>query len=250
MKKLSDISFACIGHRGASGHAPENTLKSFALARSMGCPWIELDVYNVDGTLIVIHDDTVNRTTNGTGKVMDLSLEALRQLDAGDGEKIPLLSEVTDLVDARMGINIELKGPGTAGALNVFLDHLTGPGAQAGRAPGVPQSPRLAHSTWTPDHFLVSSFNHAELAKVSSRYSRAPLFGRTGPYLDVARSLDAVAVNLSLTLATRTTVAGLHDAGYRVYVYTVNALSDIKLMCASGVDGIFTNYPDRVTATR
>jgi glycerophosphoryl diester phosphodiesterase len=110
---LDQISFNCIGHRGACGHAPENTLSSFELAIEMGCPWIELDVYHIDGELLVIHDDTLERTTNGTGDVMDQSVAYLRTLDAGDGQQIPTLNEIIELVGHRAGINVELKGPDT-----------------------------------------------------------------------------------------------------------------------------------------
>ena len=104
----------CIGHRGACGYAPENTLAAFELAITMGCPWLELDVYAVEGELLVIHDDTLERTTNGKGQVMQTPLATLRSLDAGNGQQIPTLKEVIELVDHRAGINIELKGPHTA----------------------------------------------------------------------------------------------------------------------------------------
>ena len=97
-----------IGHRGACGYRPENTLASFRYAALLGCPWIELDVYFVQGQLIVIHDDDLARTTDGTGLVMDSSFDYLRSLDAGQGEQIPTLQEVLDLVDTGMNINVEI----------------------------------------------------------------------------------------------------------------------------------------------
>jgi glycerophosphoryl diester phosphodiesterase len=84
-------SFLCIAHRGASGYRPENTLGAFEHAITMGCTWIELDVHVVENELIVIHDDTLSRTTNGTGKVTERDLAYLRNLDAGNGERIPFL---------------------------------------------------------------------------------------------------------------------------------------------------------------
>ena len=99
-----------IGHRGASGYAPENTLKAFELALSQGCEWLELDVHLLDGKLIVIHDEQLDRTTSGQGLISDHSLDAIRRLDAGDGEKIPYLDEVIEMVDGQASINIELKG--------------------------------------------------------------------------------------------------------------------------------------------
>src|SRR6476646_6451219 len=91
-------AFLIIGHRGAAGLEPENTLRSFTRALRIGVDAIELDVYCVDGKLVVIHDDTLERTTNGRGDVMAMSYDALRRLDAGSGERIPTLDEVLDLV--------------------------------------------------------------------------------------------------------------------------------------------------------
>ena len=88
----------CFGHRGAAGYAPENTLQAFRLAIDMGCPWIELDVHTVEGELLVIHDDELARTTNGHGRVSTSSLQYLRSLDAGMGERIPMLNEVLDII--------------------------------------------------------------------------------------------------------------------------------------------------------
>ena len=87
----------------------------------MGCPWIELDVHAVEGELLVIHDDELARTTNGHGRVSTSSLQYLRSLDAGMGERIPMLNEVLDITDRRCGINIELKGQNTAEPVNRFL---------------------------------------------------------------------------------------------------------------------------------
>lgn len=106
----------CFGHRGACGHEPENTLRSVRRALELGADGIEVDVHLADGRLVVIHDDTLNRTTNGTGPVAEKSFACLRSLNAGQGERIPTLEEVFDTVNRRAIVNIELKGLGTAGA--------------------------------------------------------------------------------------------------------------------------------------
>lgn len=230
---LDQIPFNCIGHRGACGHAPENTLSSFELAIEMGCPWIELDVYNIDGELLVIHDDTLERTTNGQGNVVDQSVAYLRSLDAGDGQQIPKLGEVVDTVKHRAGINIELKGPDTAEAV-VNLIH------------------RYQAVGWSADEFLVSSFHHHELAKVrdfDKNLRLGALFGRaTGNLVEKAQQLDAYSINLGLRLAQKLLIDQAHEAGLKVYVYTVNEQEDIQQMLRLNVDGVFTNYPDRVFA--
>ena len=103
----------------------------------MGCPWIELDVYFVGGELLVIHDDSLERTTSGKGEVMGSGLYYLRSLDAGNGQQIPTLQEVAELVDGRCGINIELKGPDTARPASIF-------------------AATLCRGYWQEDQFLFS----------------------------------------------------------------------------------------------
>ena len=129
-----------IGHRGAAGLAPENTLPSFQLAYEMGVSGIELDVHLVAEHLATIHDDTLERTTNGRGKVANLDLDSLRKLDAGGGYGIPLLEEVIAELPEGIGANIELKGRETAEPTAKFLTAF----------------PEL--------DVLVSSFDHRELA--------------------------------------------------------------------------------------
>ena len=116
MKKVISI-----GHRGAKGYKPENTLPSFKHAMDLGCDWLELDVYFVSGELLVIHDKSVDRTTNGKGNVEDLPLDYLRSLDAGDGAPIPTLNEVLCLVNNQCGVNVELKGKNTAQPVSEVL---------------------------------------------------------------------------------------------------------------------------------
>ena len=107
-------NFLCIGHRGAKGLEPENTLRSVRKALDLGVDGVEIDVYLAGGQLVVIHDETLERTTNGRGLVEEQSFDYLRSLDAGMGEKIPTLREVFDTVNRRAFINVELKGSGTA----------------------------------------------------------------------------------------------------------------------------------------
>jgi glycerophosphoryl diester phosphodiesterase len=104
-----------IGHRGAFGYEPENTLRSIRRALELGVDMVEIDVFVLpSGEIILMHDDRVDRTTNGHGITLDLSFAILRQLDAGKGETIPTLQEVIELVDSRVPINIEIKNPGSA----------------------------------------------------------------------------------------------------------------------------------------
>lgn len=226
---IMDFSeFVCIGHRGACGYEPENTLASFERAMAMGAPWVELDVYAVEGELVVIHDDTLERTTNGKGRVMDASLEYLRTLNAGNGERIPLLSEVIDLVDHRAGVNVELKGPRTAEPVNRLLQDYCARG-------------------WQDNEFLLSSFYHDELARGDPRFRRGALFSRQADYFAITDRLNAWSLNLSRKLVTPSLVEAAHDKGLKVLVYTVNDTGKVSRMQQMGVDGVFTDYPDACT---
>jgi glycerophosphoryl diester phosphodiesterase len=225
-----DGDFLIIGHRGAAGLEPENTLRSFARAVELGVDAVELDLYHVDGHLIVIHDDSLERTTNGRGAVMQTPFDVLRALDAGSGERIPTLEEVFELIAGRVSINVELKGRGTAKPL-----------AQLLAARGV-------------DDVLVSSFDHRELARfhrAASKIRTAPLFGRaTSKMFDIAGDLDAWSINLSTKLASAALTRRIDALGYRCLVYTVNDPVTAQHLKAAGVDGIFTDFPDRMRAVR
>ncbi len=224
-------SLLIIAHRGASGYEPENTLRSFARAIELGADMIELDVQLCrTGELVVIHDDTVDRTTNGHGWVAELSLEELRQLDAGLGERIPTLAEVFDLVDRRVPINVELKSPGVAKPVSKLIATYRTKG-------------------WDADRFMVSSFDHPELLRfhklqpnirIGALYETIP-----SDYFTTLDALGAWSINVSLKAVNRALVEAVHQRGLKIFVYTVNEASDIKNMSALGVDGIFTNFPDR-----
>ena len=195
----------------------------------MGCPWIELDVHAVEGELLVIHDDELARTTNGHGRVSTSSLQYLRSLDAGMGERIPMLNEVLDITDRRCGINIELKGQNTAEPVNRFLSDASRRG-------------------WQRNQFIISSFDHRELALADPAFPRGVLFREQADYLLMTRALNAHSLNLALRLVDQETVDAAHMENLKVYVFTVNDPGDIKHMKDIGVDGVFSYYPDRVKA--
>ena len=214
-----------IGHRGAAGLAPENTLPSFQRALELDVDGIELDVHWLHGKLLVIHDDTLERTTDGRGALSDYSLAALRSIDAGDGAPIPFLDEVLALVGSRALVNIELKGARTAEPVAECLRSF--PAAEV----------------------LVSSFNHDELVRfrqVDGSTRVAPLFSRKPADFNLAERLGAWAINLSRRLVNKNVVQTAHGRGLEVLVYTINDPAEMTALTAIGVDGIFTDYPDRV----
>ena len=219
-----------IGHRGAAGHAPENTLKSFMAAIGLGCDMIELDVHLcASGEVMVIHDDTVDRTTNGSGQVSELSLDELKRLDAGAGEQVPTLVEVLDLLKDRVLLNIELKGLGIAEPVYRILT-LKG---------------------WRNEDFMVSSFNWGMLREYRDLNLNARLgvlsFNNHEEALAYAQIIDADSINLYHKLLSQEYVDEVHRNGFKIYPWTLNNAEDIKNAINLGVDGIISDYPDRIT---
>lgn len=218
--------FLCIGHRGFPRAAPENTLRSFALALDTGVDALELDVQWVDGGLIVFHDDELDRTTSGQGRVDAARLDYLRSLDAGEGERIPLLEEVLDQVAERVPINIELKGPGSAG----------------------PTIDLLRARQQAPAGILLSAFDHRELEvarAAAPEYPRAALFGRLDQDpIAAASRLGAVAINVHRRSAKRPLLAAAEQAALKVLVYTVNDPGEALALRRIGVAGVFTDCAD------
>lgn len=222
-----------IGHRGAAGHAPENTLKSFNKAVELGADMVELDVHLcATGEPVVIHDDTVDRTTDGSGRVRDLSLDELKALDAGDGERVPTLVEVIDEMSGRVAINVELKGFGCVDRVNEIISGAVGDGL-------------VSH-----DGLLVSSFHLGmlELMRALSDDVRLGVLVGDAPcmVLEFAQRVGAYSVNPYHRRMSLEFVSSAHGLGLKVYPWTVNESGDIARAKAMGVDGIISDYPERV----
>ena len=225
------MNMLCIGHRGAMGYEPENTLLSVKKAIALGVDGIEIDVYNVEDNLIVIHDRDLARTTNGNGYLDRSSFAYVRSLDAGKGQQVPTLAEVFDLVARRAIINIELKGSNTAKLVVDLIQTYIDIG-------------------WSYKDFVVSSFDHYELERVKKICPQLTtgmlIYGLPWNYLSSAQQLQADLVIPGLDYVTSDLVSSVHRAGLQVWVYTVNRPEDLNLMRALDVDAVFTNYPDRV----
>ncbi|MGY3857307.1 glycerophosphodiester phosphodiesterase [Aeromonas intestinalis] len=220
-----------IAHRGASGLAPENTLKAMAVAIELGAGAIELDVQWADGELWVFHDRRLERCTDGHGVLTEQSTAYLMNLDAGQGESIPTLWQVMTLIAGRCDLHIELKGAHTAEAV-AALTH---------RAE--------AELGFTPAHWVISSFHHPELARfkalrpelrIGALIANLPL-----QLAEFAERLGAWSLNCDVDFVDAELVADAHQRGLKVLVYTVDEMSDRDTLAAMGVDGIFTNRPDR-----
>jgi len=230
---VNNNTMLTIGHRGAKGHVTENTLASFAKALELGAQGIELDVHVcASGELVVFHDVTVDRLTNGTGEVAKFTLTELKALEVTGGYSIPTLNEVLDLVNKKCLVNIELKGSHTAQPVNNTIEKY------------------IAESGWAYADFIVSSFQYEELKAMSEINPNVPLGVLTETSLqqawEWADAFNAVALHPHYTLLTESNVAKAHQAGYKIYTFTVNKPADIAHIKALGVDGIITDFPDRI----
>lgn len=234
-------------HRGASAHAPENTLAAFELALAQGAEGIELDTkLSADGHAVVIHDATVDRTTDGHGRVNDMSLADLRSLDAGvffaekyRGEKIPTLEEVFEALGKRLFINIELTNYKTPG------DHL------------VEAVCMLVKKFALQKQVLFSSFLGSNLSKARGLLPEVPLglLALNGFLGAWARSFGFAfgryqALHPNLKDVTPHQIRRVHRLERRVHVWTVNAAEDMRRLFDWSVDGIFTDDPKLAVQVR
>lgn len=222
-----------IGHRGAKGHIAENTLESFQRARAMGMDGVELDVHAcATGELVVIHDFTVDRTTNGAGEVSKLTLSQLKELEVEVQYRIPTLEEVIEALGTTCFINIEMKGRHTAKPLSELLVRLVGSG------------------DYNYCQFIVSSFQKEELQIMSEINPNVNLGVLTQASVteawEWAEAFSAKALHPHFSLLTESNVKKAHKAGYKIYTWTVNEPDDIARVRSYGVDGIITDYPERL----
>jgi glycerophosphoryl diester phosphodiesterase len=222
----------CFGHRGAAGHEPENTLRSVKKALELGANGIEVDVHLANDHLVVIHDDTLDRTTNGTGAVAEKSFAHLRLLDAGCGERIPTLEEVFETVNHQAIINVELKGPGTALPVVKLIERY------------------VQERGWRYEDFLISAFDHTQIQtakKLQPQIRIGALIDKVSPGLAAsAEQLEAWSLHPGKRYVTPELVADAHRRGLKVLVFTINKPAEIAAMAALGVDGVFTDFPERV----
>jgi len=219
-----------IGHRGVPAQKPENTLASYQRAVELGVKMIELDVYVCrTGELVIMHDDRIDRTTNGSGLVYEKTLKELKGFDAGEGEQIPTLQEALDLLAGKTDVNIELKGRGTGEALHAFLSRY------------------LPERSWEPGSLLVSSFNLPMLHEFACLEPDIPIGALHGGipinYSDFVKPMHPYSLHYNLEFIDQKMVDHAHRQGYQVYIYTVNHQDDYLRMKQMGVDGVFTNDP-------
>lgn len=222
-----------IGHRGAMGHETENTLASVQKALDLGVDMLEIDVYKIrSGEIVVYHDNTVDRLTDGTGKIESYNYSDLQELNLEGGHKIPTLQEVINLMDKKAHLNIELKGENTADRVNFIINYY------------------VREKGWPLDKFLISSFKWEELKRMRTLNPQIAIAILTSEdplqALDIAKELKAVAINPYFKSLTVDNVDQIQKEGFKVYPYTINEPEDIRSMKKMRVDGIITNFPERV----
>ena len=222
-----------IGHRGAMGYETENTIASIEKAMELGVDMIEIDVFRIaSGEIAVFHDERVDRLANGAGPIEEYNMFDLRALILDGGHGIPILQDVLKTVNGQVPLNIELKGANTSDRVNFITNYY------------------VEQRGWQADQFLISSFNWDELREYRKLNPQARIAvlteGNPEDAIGVARELGAEAINPSVATVTAERVQAVHDAGFKVYVWTVNDAELFASLTEMGVDGVFSDYPDRM----
>jgi glycerophosphoryl diester phosphodiesterase len=241
ISKIVDLKRPTVfAHRGSSAYAPENTLAAFNLAIEQHADAIELDAkLSADGQIVVMHDASVDRTTNGTGLVKSLALAELKSLEAGgkfnpqfSGEKIPTLSEVFEQVGQKIFINVELTN-------------------YSSPSDDLPEKvAHLVRKFKLESMVLLSSFNPIALIRARKVLPMLPMgfltltgFGKITFYSHLIRFGPRLAFHPTTADASEKLIAAVHRRNCRVHVYTVNQPEEMRRLFTAGVDGIFTDDP-------
>ncbi|MBT3322365.1 MAG: glycerophosphodiester phosphodiesterase [Anaerolineae bacterium] len=218
-------------HRGASADAPENTLAAFELALQQGANAIELDVkLSADNVPVVIHDSTVDRTTDGSGAVANLSLSALKELDAGDGQKIPTLDEVFESLGGKLFINIELTNYSTRD------DQLVEKVVEIVKKHNLSQG--IIFSSFLPKNLKVAG---KLLPEVPRGLLAQPNFLGWFMRNILFRIGDFQALHPQLNNCSKRTIENTHGIERQIYAWTINEAEDMRRVADWGIDGIFTD---------
>lgn len=246
-------------HRGASIDAPENTLAAFSKALEYGADGIELDCYRAkDGRIVVIHDDTLDRTTDSTGPVKERTSAELREVDAGNGEYVPTLDEVLALASGKMRVNIEIKDPdagdGVLEAVTAFddLDWFISSGhwatlEQLHEKANAPVYPLTLGATENAEA-LMRRYADQTTPEQVEKLKRMTLDWTDA--LELAKRVNAPGLSIYEQNITPEIIASIHDAGMEAWVWTINDPVRAMEVTAMGADAICTDAPAEVLAAR
>ncbi len=223
-----------IGHRGAKGHVAENTIASIKKAIELGADGIEIDVFRcLTGEIVLFHDKILDNLSNGTGYIEEKSLSELKELNIlGSKHSIPTLEEVIKSIGKEVFLNIELKGPDTSkGSLEMVNKYV--------------KSGKIKLS-----NILFSSFNWNELVKLRNLDSDVKIALITGEdpleAISPALSLNAIAINPNYKKLNKDNVQKIFSSGFKIYTWTVNNKLDIIKVKSLKVNGIITDFPERI----
>ena len=216
-----------IGHRGAKGYELENTLLSFQTAIDLNCNGIELDVHiSLDGEIMVIHDETINRTTSGNGFIKDFASADLKQYG------IPTLTEVLDLINNRFLVNIEVKSNYCVEKVIFLIEKY------------------VSDKHWNLDNFIISSFNwnYLEEAKMLNPNIKIGVLTEDNieKAIQFAKKINAFSINPFFKLLNKKNVDLIKKENFQIHTWTVNSKEDIIFVKSFGVNAIISDFPDRI----
>ena len=235
MNSCSNHNTLSIGHRGAKGYVAENTYESISKAIQLGVDGIEIDVFKcTSGELVLFHDKDLKELTGESGLIENLTIKELEQFLVQGKYKIPTLKDVLTRIEKPLFVNIELKGLNTAQATSKIIADLS------------------KSTSWSLEHFIVSSFNWDELELFRSIDKNTPVGVLVSKSMSIneaiefGKKINAQAIHPNFKLLNDKAVKKIKNNGFKIYTWTVNDEDDINFMKKLKVDGIISDYPDRI----
>ena len=232
---LSNKDVLVVGHRGAMGHALENTIESVKKAIELNVDGIEIDIFkSKTGELVVYHDPFLNRLSDSNAFIEQISLDSIKKVKLEGGLSIPTLNEVIDIIPENIFLNIELKGENTALDTNKIIIQY------------------ISKFNFPPSKFMISSFRWDELIKFRNANKDVPIAILVDSLIKIddaiilAKTINALALNPNNKFLTKQIVKKIKSNNIKVYPYTINEPLDIKRIKSMGVDAIITDYPERI----
>jgi len=224
-----------IGHRGSKGYVAENTLESIKHAILLGVNGIEIDVFKcLSGELVLSHENNLKRLTGKSGQLEKLTLGELKKFLVVGKYKIPTLTDVLQTIETPLFVNIELKGLNTAQATSKIITNLS------------------KSTSWRLENFIISSFNWNELEQFRSIDKNTPvgvLLSNSmsiNEAIEFGKKINAQAIHPNFKLLNEKTVKKIKNNGFKIYTWTVNSKDDINYMKKLKVDGIISDFPDKI----
>ena len=235
MNSCSNHNTLSIGHRGAKGYVAENTYESISKAIQLGVDGIEIDVFKcASGELVLFHDKNLKELTGESGLIENLTIKELEQFLVLGKYKIPTLKDVLTRIEKPLFVNIELKGLNTAQATSKIIADIS------------------RSTSWSLEHFIVSSFNWDELELFRSIDKNTPVGVLVSKSMSIneaiefGKKINAQAIHPNFKLLNDKAVKKIKNNGFKIYTWTVNNEDDINFMKKLEVDGIISDYPDRI----